>query len=175
MQLTPVESTHIAAIGYLEAERVLLVRYKDGSVYAWDDIGATAWNILASPVTSKGLWMSALSKVRNGTLIAKGVMPTDTDSSPVRPGSSVPERSNDGTAVTEPGDNAAPSPGLLNVIDEDACKCCRRSLAATFARWPNVTITSCGDCGTEFVLDMAADSVRYWRIKAAFGVHRRGQ
>jgi len=34
MNLTPVESSHIAAIGYLEAERVLLVRYKDGSLYA---------------------------------------------------------------------------------------------------------------------------------------------
>ena len=34
MKLTPVESSHIAAIGYLETERVLLVRYKDGSLYA---------------------------------------------------------------------------------------------------------------------------------------------
>lgn len=34
MRLIPVESSHIAAIGYLDEQSVLLVLYKDGALYA---------------------------------------------------------------------------------------------------------------------------------------------
>lgn len=161
MNLTAVESSHIAAVGYLEAERVLLVRYKDGTLYAfpgWDN------NRYAGLVRaeSKGRFLTWCKG--SGILITKGVMPTEAGTSAVR-----------GT-VAEPGDNAAPSPGSLNMIDEDADKCCRKN-APHSQLWNRVDAPAsweCPDCGTRFnIVVLSAGGARYWRIVPAFAVHRR--
>ena len=57
MELTPCKSSHISSIGYLEAEHVLLVRYKDGSLYARSEVPPTAYaDLMCSP--SKGGWLN---------------------------------------------------------------------------------------------------------------------
>ena len=65
-----------------------------------------------------------------------------------------------------------PDPGPLNVIDEDASHCCRKSLAKSFTKFPAAKIMSCGTCGQEFVPETVGPN-RYWRCKPAFAVHRR--
>jgi hypothetical protein len=190
LALTPVESSHIAAIGYLEAERVLLVRYKDGSLYAWDGILQPAWAFLAA-ATSKGTCLHAVIQNRKGILItkggnaedsqstraaaplavettivplniliSKGVMPTDVPAN----GPTLP--------VAEPGGNEVPSPGPLNVIDEDADKCCRKTLTWMFDRDIDQRCAAvCSDCGTTFHPNMVG-SVCHWRIVPSVAIVR---
>ena len=150
MELTPVESSHIAAIGYLEADRVLLVRYKDGALYAWRDFTADMWAALQG-APSKGAWLAGQ---RDGSLISKG----GNAGNP-----STPERH--GAEQTAP----------LNVIDEDAYPCCRRNIAKSqlwarsdyrHAQW------ECPDCGTQFYPEMICGT-RYWRIKSNVVIVRR--
>ena len=157
MNLTPVESSHIAAIGYLEAERVLLVRYKDGSLYAFLDwLPALYVELMAS--RSKGRFM--MGRIWPSILIAKGVMPTEAGIRAIR-----------GT-VAEPGGNAAPSPGPLNVIDEDADKCCHKTLNAMFARGIDQRLSAeCSDCGTQFWPEKIGECC-YWRIKSNVAIVR---
>ena len=158
MNLTPVESSHIAAIGYLEAERVLLVRYKDGSLYARTEVPKQIFEGLMS-APSKGGFLHAMPKL-GAVLITKGVMPTEAGTPAIR-----------GT-VAEPGGNAAPSPGPLNVINEDADKCCRRSLTASLAKYPAALILSCGNCGQEFKPEMVGPN-RFWRIIPSVAIVRQ--
>ena len=78
MELTPVQSSHIAAIGYLESDGVLLVRYRDGSLYARPGLNAVAYeNLMRAP--SKGGALAAW--VGPSILIAKGVMPYEPEPS----------------------------------------------------------------------------------------------
>jgi hypothetical protein len=158
LALTPVESSHIAAIGYLQAERVLLVRYKDGALWAWGGVQPPNWESLQMAV-SKGQWMATWARVTAmpGIMISKGVMPTE------RPNDVDP------VSVAEPGGNASPSPGPLNVIDEEASPCCRMSLDKSLAKFPNATIMSCGQCGQEFALEILWPN-RYWRCKPAVAI-----
>ena len=147
MELTPVESSHIAAIGYLEADRVLLVRYKDGAFYAWRDFTADMWAALQG-APSKGAW---LARQRDGILISKG----GNAGNP-----STPERH--GAEQTAP----------LNVIDEDADKCCRKNFlrfATNVSDMPKVT---CDTCGTEMYPEMIG-ATRFWRIKSNVVIVRR--
>ena len=159
MTLTPVESSHIAAIGYLEDERVLLVRYKDGALYAWPEFQALTYESL-SDASSKGKWMATWIRRDHGIPITKGVMSTD------------PTTGSDSAA--SPGGNVAPSPGeltWLHVIDEDADACCRKSLAKSFAQFPAASIMSCGQCGQEFTPVIVGPN-KLWRCVQAFGVYR---
>lgn len=167
MNLTPVESSHIAAIGYLEAERVLLVRYKDGSLYAQPGWNSVAWeNLQRAPSKGKAIKACANPMV----LITKGVMPTDTAGPTAI---ELPEK--------EPADNAAPSAGslkpdsisgitlivpnaCLDVIDEDADKCCRKFFAALGPSGLCVAeALTCRDCGTQFIPSTVGPN-RHWRI-----------
>ena len=70
MKLTPVESSHIAAIGYLEDERVLLVRYKDGALYARTGVPVESWYDFEGSV-SKGGWLNH-HREYSAILISKG-------------------------------------------------------------------------------------------------------
>ena len=152
MNLTPVESSHIAAIGYLEAERVLLVRYKGGALYARPGWSAEGYaNLCAAP--SKGKFMRACEGTP-AILITKGGNAEDSQSTRAAPPLAAVEQS-----------------GPLNVIDEDADACCRRSLSKSLARFPGATIASCGDCGQEFVPEMIGQ-FRYWRCKPAVAIVR---
>lgn len=149
MVLTAVESSHVAAIGYLETERVLLVRYKDGSLYAWQDIGPTEWRILTTPGQSVGTWLAGLRRKHNGVLITKGG------------GSESDQR-------TGPASSGAAGP--LNVIDENADKCCRKMFAKLYTDEGPRPCT-CPDCGTMFNPQMVGP-VRHWRIVEYFAIAR---
>ena len=160
MELTPVESSHIAAIGYLEADRVLLVRYKDGGLYSFVGVTPAAHEaLMQSP--SHGAFLHQWRDI--GTLITKGVMPTEPTGSR-------------GVPVAEPGGNEAPSPGPLNVIDENAGKCCRKIFDGAALRggenWSSAAgIVTCGTCGAEFRREMVGP-VAHWRIVEHFAVVR---
>lgn len=155
------ESSHIAAIGYLETERVLLVRYKDGSLYAQPQFGASEFvALLAAP--SKGSFLYCRDrKGVSAILITKGVMPNE----PERPAIH-------GSNVAAPGGNETLPPGALNVIDEDADKCCQRGLMAFFRNDTRFSEPwTCGDCGTQFYPEMHGPT-RYWRIESNVAIVR---
>ena len=189
MDLTPVESSHIAAIGYLESDRVLLVRYKDGALYAWRDFGEAMWTALQS-APSKGAW---LGQQRNGVCISKGGN-AGNPSQPERHGA-------EQTAPLTYADWCKQFPGVdekelqycwerkllpnlpktpLNVIDEDADPCCRKDL--TYALGTDVVKSyladgaskpiQCRECGTQFYPEMIGAN-RYWRIKSNVVIVRR--
>lgn len=153
MDLTPVESPHIAAIGYLEAERVLLVRYHDGSLYAFEHFPPFMWEQLVK-APSKGKFLSACRDLQKGILITKGGNADNQQIEPAR--------------ATGPVEQTGP----LNVIDPEADKCCRASLTASLAKYPAAQIMACGKCGQEFVPGLV-EGVRLWRCKPAFAIHRR--
>ena len=159
MKLTPVDSSHIAAIGYLEDVRVLLVRYKDGGVYAFDHIEPLNYAALekGGEYSRQDLRTLLARCLGSGIKISKGGNAEDSQSKPER---------------------AAPlaveTPGPLNVIDEDADKCCRRQLTSFFGGAPsNAEHFECSACGTNFKPVMVGPS-RHWRIVPLFAVHRMG-
>jgi hypothetical protein len=153
LKLTLVDSSHIAAIGYLEDVRVLLVRYKDGGVYAFDHIEPLNYAALEK-AESKGAAVGTIARQRVGIKITKGG------------GSESDQR-------TGPASSGAAGP--LNVIDEDADKCCRRQLTSFFGGPPsNAEHFECSACGTNFKPVMVGPS-RHWRIVPLFAVHRMGK
>ena len=92
MQLTPVESSHIEAVGYLESDRVLLVRYKDGSLYARPGWSLEHFVRLVGS-TSKGKFLRATEGA--SVLIRKGgdaSVPDDSAGSAARPAAGRPTR-----------------------------------------------------------------------------------
>jgi hypothetical protein len=137
--MTPVESSHIAAVGLIEPDGVLLVRYRDGTLYAragWTAAHYAA--LLAAPC--KG------SFLRNTS------------------GASVLIYGKEGAQSTARAEWPATDNGPLNVIDEDADKCCRAGLAPFLFQNTPTTSWTCGTCGTEFVREVFPDLTRYWRI-----------
>jgi hypothetical protein len=154
MRLQPVESSHIAAIGYLEAERVLLVRYKDGSLYAQPGWNSVAWDQLQR-AQSKGKAIKACAVPM--ILISKGIASAECGNATMASSS---ERE---AAHTAP----------LNVIDEDADRCCRSRLKrrhnagalSTMEAW------SCMECGTVFKPEMVGPN-RHWRIVPSVAIVR---
>jgi KTSC domain len=154
--LMPVESSRVAAVGYLEADKVLIVRFIDGALYAFPGVTVAQYAQLME-VPSKGRWIAKLrgQEVR----IQKGVMPPD-----VRSTDRLSGKSDQFTGpVARPGGDAVASPGPLNVIDQDADKCCRKYLTSYESILPTLIGFSCGTCGTEFTAEMAGPN-RYWRI-----------
>lgn len=158
--LIPVESSHIAAIGYLEAEHVLLVRFLDGSLYARPKVEPHEWRELeAAP--SKGAWLKRwadlirISRKEDADgLVAEHIGQQYAGST--------------GPATTEVADP-------LNVIDEDADKCCRKTLNAMFARGIDQRLSAeCNDCGTQFWPEKIGECC-YWRIKSNVAIVRRGR
>lgn len=153
MVLTPVESSHIAAIGYLDAERILIVRYKDGTLYAQADFSSSKWKSLqAAP--SKGRWLH--TRDRRGVdpiRITKGANSVD---------QGIPERA---------GRETTTDPGPLNVIDEDADACCRKGLTHRLQR-DSETRWECGECGTQLYPEIIG-ACRYWRIKSNVVIVRK--
>ena len=151
MELTKVESSHIDAIGYLEADRVLLVRYDDGGLYAWPGVSAAQWNdLVANP--SKGAWLSRLIRHSIGIPIAKA---------------------NDGLRERTQ-DTVAPKFDTLNVLDPDVSKCCRKLFLAQGANVNDKESFTCSDCGTQVQAEMQG-AHRFWRIVPLFAVHRKAR
>jgi len=69
-----------------------------------------------------------------------------------------------------------PVPDALNVIDEDADKCCRSNIPASqiakltgfaHAGW----VWVCADCGTQFAVEMVGPN-RYWSIVPSVAIVR---
>jgi len=178
MELQPVESSHIAAIGYLEADRVLLVRYKDGALYAQAQFEAHEWAALQS-APSKGSWLYARDR--------KGLSPIRITQGGNAGNPSEPERhgAQQGAPLSY-ADWCKQFPGVtekelqycwdrklipnlprtpLNVIDEDADPCCRKTFQAAEksgidGRHP----IECFECGTQLVPQKIGVNV-YWHIK----------
>jgi hypothetical protein len=69
MELTPVQSSHIDSVGYLESDGVVLVRYRDGSLHARPGWNAVAYENLMR-ASSKGKALAACAGP--SILIAKG-------------------------------------------------------------------------------------------------------
>ena len=143
MELTPVESSHIAAIGYLEKERVLLVRYKDGALYAFTGWSSSGFQgLMEAQSIGRSLKLSCPGP---GVLITKG-------------------GAEDSQSTERSAPLAAENAGPLNVIDEDAGLCCKISLAATFGKKYCASKPQyCQTCSTQFLAEMVG-AVRYWRI-----------
>jgi hypothetical protein len=140
MNLTPVESSHVAAIGYLDDERVLLVRYHDGHLYAWLDVSAAQFaSLMAAP--SKG---KALHAMRGTSILIS--------------------RKEDANQIDNSGAGtvAHVKSGPLNTLDEDAGKCCAKTMK-TFPPGDDIVAFTCVQCGLEFRPEMVGP-VRHWRI-----------
>lgn len=149
MELIAVESSHVAAIGYLETDRVLLVRYRDGSLYARPNVAPEEFAALQS-APSKGRWLHTRDR--------KGVSPVC-----VRKGGQTEDRSQSNERVAS---LAAETAGPLNVIDEDADKCCRRNAPKSqlWKRTDERSAWECPECGTRFEISALSEGMRYWRI-----------
>lgn len=159
MKLTPVGSSHVAAIGYLEDERVLLIKYRTGALYARAGTTPAEYQSLMD-APSKGGYLAFLPKHAGAVLIAKGVMPTGETCRP----------------AAAPAGNEAPPAGALNVIDEDASKCCRKAMIPDFDKGCDPAVRDefvCPVCATLFRADWVG-TVRHWRIVPLFALHRRG-
>jgi hypothetical protein len=149
MKLTPVESSHVAAIGYLEDERVLLVRYRDGALYAVPGMPLSVWEACQT-AESKGRYLARL----RGAMILLTKGGAEQESQSMR------------------ADLSARESGPLNTIDENAGKCCRKLFLSQDRNGEDRSF-SCADCGTEFRPEMVGP-VRHWRIVEHFAVHRPG-
>jgi hypothetical protein len=146
MNWLEVYSSNVAAVAYESDIATLTVRYKDGSVYVRPNVTATQFGALMT-APSKGKFLAAMT----GQAIC--IQPTSAECGNV-------------VMASIPGREAAHT-GPLNVIDEDAGKCCSRRLLKMLAN-PAYPTTSpqrfhCGECGAEMVSEMVG-TVRHWRI-----------
>lgn len=148
MELTSVESSHVAAIGYLESDQVLLVRYKDGSLYALPGWNSVAYDQLLH-ASSKGKALAACA----GPRIKIPRFAADAEE----------QRAHQQDAERVPRQVDT----MLQVIDVDASPCCRKA----FRKWPTGDEADCPDCGTHFRAETKG-ATRYWRIVPLFAVHR---
>ena len=146
MDLVPVESSNVEAVGYLAHDRVLLVRYHDGSLYARMDV-SPAQHIGLESAPSKGRFIAAMT---NRTVFL---------------GKEVSQQTITPNGGGEPG-RIQPPP--INSIDEEASACCRRQMRRVFTGVPEKYFTSsaivCEQCGTRFEPEMVGP-LRFWRIK----------
>lgn len=151
MTMIDVQSSNVAAIGYDPDVCVLAVRYRDGHLYVRANVQPDAWAALqAAP--SKGKYLATL----------RGVA--------IR----VQKEGTEKASETSPEQRAAPHAvgGPLNVIDEDADRCCRRGLEETLRNYPDYFGSwICSNCGTSFA-QSTVGGVRYWRIVAQFAIVR---
>lgn len=149
MELTPVKSSHIAAIGYLEAERILLVKPAN------HDRAAQHPGKLLRDVVRPQDWI----------LIQKGVMPTE----PAR----------DAIPVVWPAGNDVTPAGPLNVLDEEISGCCRRSLLKALEtdaikRYIETGGRSlqCTECKQEYQGQEVGPMI-HWRFRPAYAIVRK--
>src|ERR1035438_10890229 len=112
MELTPCKSSHIAGAEYLSGDRVMLIRYHDGALYARLDV-APGQYIGFMAAASKGKFVNAMSN--RAILISKR-----------KEGADIEE-------VTERGAVEGQAAAPLNVVDEEASPGCKRALKSTFA------------------------------------------
>lgn len=76
MELQPVKSSNLAAVGYNEDCHLLRVRFLDGSVYDYPDV-APEWYAEFMAATRKGFMMRELAR-RGFRLGSRGVAPAET-------------------------------------------------------------------------------------------------
>ena len=156
MELTPCKSSHIAGAEYLSGDRVMLIRYHDGALYARLDV-APGQYVGFMAAASKGKFVNAM--LNRAILISKR-----------KEGAEIEEVTERGAAE---GQAAAP----LNVLDGEADPCCRQKIKQAFASWGVGSIRfgsawECPACGTCFMPEMVGP-VRNWRIQLSVAVVRR--
>ena len=154
MELTPIDGSNVAAVGYLVVDRVLLVRYKDGGLYARAGVSPAEFEALMA-AHSKGAWLFADQHpaVRIGS----------------SPGMSAPECEKAVTSHFAPSNEAAKGE-VLQTLDENASACCRRAFVC---KWPKLFgQAACPICGMEFMPEMVGP-VRHWKIKTHVMTFRR--
>jgi KTSC domain len=139
MNWLEVQSSNVAAIAYDADIATLAVRYKDGAVYVRPNVTATQFGALMT-APSKGKFLAAMSG--QAIRIEKGI-------------------AEDSQSKERAAPLATENTGPLNVLDEDAGKCCRKQ----FDTHPPVAnmVMHCRECGTEFRPEMVGP-VRHWRI-----------
>lgn len=151
VNLTPVNSSHVAAVGYLEESRVLLVLYKDKTLAARLDVGPEQYAALLQ-ADSKGKFLHAL----RGTSVSLS-------KAPGKEGEKTQE-----TKITaaEGAQQKAP----LDSLDEDAGKCCRKAMSKNVPPL-QTEMFLCPDCGLQFRANMIGP-VRHWSIVPLVVIHR---
>jgi hypothetical protein len=169
-------------VGLIEPDGVLLVLYRDGSLYA-----RTGWTaghfaaLLAAP--SKGAFLRATTGGSVRILGAENTEPCcwptggpvrvlgkeDTVSGNARAPIAVKPCKNTGVDTAAQAETpSAPVPKPLNLIDADADPCCRKA----FYRASELTSPfTCAECGTQFYVELIAGE-RYWRIKCNVAIAR---
>ena len=81
MQMVPVESSHVATIGFQDGE--LRVRYKDGAEYGWPATAGEFCALLNAP--SKGKWLRANLGERNGVKYGRAANAPNISGTPLVP------------------------------------------------------------------------------------------
>lgn len=140
MEMTNVQSSNVDSVGYLEAERVLLIRYKDGSLYARVDVQPETMQAFES-ATSKGRFLAQLTNPAVKIAVvnpAQGATPK---------------------AETQSAEQGANAP--LQTYQDD--QCCARGLVS-FLLTPqsgSAQLWTCRKCGQEWSAHRHGD-VRHW-------------
>ena len=136
MQMIDVASSNVAAIGYDPDTATLAVRYRDGALYTAQNVSEATWAALQS-APSKGKFLATLREKMTRV-----------------------QKEGAGESSTQPEQRADLADGPLNVLDEDAGKCCHRSMATI----GNADVTwTCPTCGLLFRPEMIGP-VRHWSI-----------
>ena len=155
MELTLVKSSHVAAVGYLDEDGVLLVRYHDGSLHARPGVSREQFESLLT-AKSKGKFLHAM----RGTSILISRKEAIAGN-PVT-------QSHEQRAVNLMWYGPSAASAWMDVLDEDADQCCRRRFAV-FPREEQVF--TCFDCGTEFRATRRG-ALRHWQIWPATAIVR---
>jgi hypothetical protein len=133
MQMVPVESSNVAAIGYAPEVCLMRVRFLDGSEYDYPGISeSTHALVMASP--SKGSALTHLDGVR--------ISPP--------------------TGALKLREPAPPEPSILQVMEFDECCSPRFSKQARTGALDKAETWTCPKCGVEYRPTLVDGTVRHW-------------
>ena len=147
MELTAVESSHVAAVGYLAAQSVLLVLYRDGALYA-------------KPGWSAGHYAGLLAAPSKGKFLRQTIGPS------ILISRKEDAKTQESESRAKAGAEEQTAPGPLIVLDEDAGKCCQRASAGWLGNK-----AECPKCGLSFRAETVGN-LRHWRIMPAVVIVR---
>jgi hypothetical protein len=141
MIMIEVQSSCVSKVGYDPDVCVLAIKYHSGQLAVHTQISTVQYAALMA-APSKGRW------------VAENLRPK---------GDAAKSDSERGAVAS------APQP--LAVLDENADRCCRRSMQGLGSRAPHSWV--CGQCGTEYRLEVCGP-LKLWRRHETFVIHRNG-
>jgi hypothetical protein len=162
VELLPVQSSNVAAAGYLEVDQIMMVRYNDGALYAFPGVTAEAWASFEQ-APSKGVWLKAWTD-------GGGQAPSLLQKQVVRPGTGGAGAAIDPAAGASV--STAASVSLLQTYQDDDC--CGRLLVRFLQTTAALQAVSwkCPKCEMEWTHRMHG-SVRHWFPRVNTMVMRR--